>query len=70
MNREPDPGDQKETDLHQPLPKSHTSHPLKDCYPDTIRRMESELRVGLGIRVGVKILEMGSLPRWDHKAPF
>ncbi|MBI2880812.1 MAG: AMP-binding protein [Candidatus Tectomicrobia bacterium] len=40
----------------------------KDRYPALRKRMESELRVGLGIRAGVEIVEPGSLPRWDHKA--
>ncbi|MFQ5915205.1 MAG: phenylacetate--CoA ligase family protein [Nitrospinota bacterium] len=40
----------------------------KDRYPDLKERMESELRIGLGIRAGVEIVEPGSLPRWDHKA--
>jgi len=40
----------------------------KDRYPELALRMESELRVGLGIRVGVEIVRPGSLPRWDHKA--
>ena len=40
----------------------------KERYADLQERMESGLRVGLGIRAGVEIVESGSLPRWDHKA--
>ena len=40
----------------------------RECYPDLVQRMESQLRIGLGIRVGVEIVRPGSLPRWDHKA--
>ena len=32
------------------------------------RRLEEDLRVGLGIRSTVEVGEPGSLPRWDHKA--
>jgi phenylacetate-CoA ligase len=31
-------------------------------------RLEEDLRLGLGIRVGVEVTEPGALPRWDHKA--
>jgi phenylacetate-CoA ligase len=30
--------------------------------------LEEELRIGLGIRAGVEVVEPGALPRWDHKA--
>jgi phenylacetate-CoA ligase len=32
------------------------------------RTLAEDLRVGLGIRVGVELTEPGALPRWDHKA--
>ena len=36
---------------------------------DGLRQTLAEgLRVGLGIRVTVEIVEPGALPRWDHKA--
>ena len=40
----------------------------RERHPDLVQRMESQLRIGLGIRVGVEIVRPGSLPRWDHKA--
>lgn len=32
------------------------------------RKLDSQLRTGLGIRATVELAEPGSLPRWDHKA--
>ena len=32
------------------------------------RKLEDELRLAVGIRCGVEVLEPDSLPRWDHKA--
>jgi len=40
----------------------------KETYPGLKEKMESELRLGLGIRASVEIVESGALPRWDHKA--
>ena len=40
----------------------------KDAHPGLKKKMESELRLGLGIRASVEIVESGALPRWDHKA--
>ncbi len=40
----------------------------KEGYPGLQEKIASELRLGLGIRVSVEIVDSGSLPRWDHKA--
>jgi len=33
-----------------------------------VNALGEDLRLGLGIRVSVEVVEPGSLPRWDHKA--
>jgi len=36
--------------------------------PELIEKLKEDLRVGIGIRIVLKVAAPDSLPRWDHKA--
>jgi len=42
--------------------------PMPQADPEFARKLQEQLRLAIGIRCGVDLLEPDSLPRWDHKA--